>query len=135
MVYKILNTKYFIRIRFLSLDIGTRHTGVAHVDSALGVVMPLDTIDHASDEELLAAIQKLIQERHIDHLYVGLPLLPSGKDGSQAEIVRQILTKIESLGTPCSLIDERYTTPKSTKSDGNAAAACSLLNMALEKHS
>ena len=122
-------------MKLLSLDIGTRHTGVAYYDSELGVVMPLDTIEHTSEEELLSAVQKLIQERHIDHLYVGLPLLPSGKDGSQAGIVRQILSKLEAFGTPCSLMDERYTTPKSTKSDGNAAAACSLLNMALEKHS
>ncbi|MBI5155638.1 Holliday junction resolvase RuvX [Candidatus Peregrinibacteria bacterium] len=122
-------------MKLLSLDIGTRHTGVAYYDSAIGVVMPLDTIEHVSEEEMLSSVSKLIQERHIDHLYVGLPLLPSGKDGSQAGIVRTILKKIEAFGTPCSLIDERYTTPKTGQSDGNAAAACSLLNIALENGS
>lgn len=122
-------------MRLLSLDIGTRHTGAAFYDDANGVVLPLDTIEHTSEEELLNAVAKLIEERHIDHVYVGLPLLPSGKDGSQSGIVRTIFAEIEALGPPCSLIDERYTTPKSGQSDGNAAAACSLLNIALENDS
>ena len=117
----------------LALDIGTRHTGAAFYDPAVKIVMPLTTIEHTSEEELVTAVSEIVKKRHINRIFIGLPLLPSGKDGSQATIIRGIVVRLETLKIPCQLLDERYTTPKSRESDGDAQAACSLLNLALEK--
>jgi len=37
----------------LSLDIGTRRTGVAFVDENTNVPMPMETLHHASEDELI----------------------------------------------------------------------------------
>src|SRR3989344_5024579 len=96
-------------MRILALDIGTKHTGAAFIDQEnVGFVVPLPTIDHASKEELMSAVQKLITDRKIDRLVVGLPFLPSGKEGQQAALVHERVKELETLGIPVSLIDERY---------------------------
>lgn len=113
--------------RTLALDIGTKRTGVAFLDEVTGIPLPLDTIAHTSVEELVAAVHRILGERKIDRLIVGLPLLPSGAEGSQARFVRSVASKLSSLSLPVEFKDERYTTPRSKASDPDAAAACNLL--------
>ena len=121
-------------MRLLALDIGRRHTGIAYYDDAMGIPLPLDTLTHDSSEELCAYLQQLSQQRGIDRVIVGLPLLPSGKEGAQAQFVRDVGAMLEKAGMDLSYLDERYTTPRQTQGDGNAAAACSLLEMALRNY-
>lgn len=120
-------------MRYLALDIGTRRTGVAFYSDETKIVMPLDTIEHASFDELFDAVKKLVADRSIDSIVIGLPLLPSGSEGSQANVVRQFVSRLEKVHIAHSFLDERYTTPRSTHSDGNADAACSLLQMAISR--
>lgn len=114
-------------MRLLALDIGTRRTGVAYYDDATKIVLPLDTITHTSVEELLTKVEKVIALRMINHVYIGLPLLPSGVEGAQASSVRSFGSRLQRAGIPHSFVDERYTTPRGKDSDGDAQAACSLL--------
>lgn len=113
-------------MRILALDIGTRRTGVAFLDTAVGVPLAADTLRHVSDEELVAGIVAQVAKRGIDRFVVGLPLLPSGEEGEQSDYVRRIAELLEESGTPVTFLDERYTTPK-TGADGDSMAACILL--------
>ena len=128
-------------MKILALDIGTKRTGAAFIDQEnVGFSVPLETINHASKDELLDAVKKIVSDRSADHLVLGLPYLLSGKDGSQAKYVRERAKELEKIGIPVSLIDERYssntysptTSKKSTKDavslDPNTLAAMAILD-------
>lgn len=123
-------------MKYLALDIGMRRTGVAFLDDAVGIPLPLDTIHHQSTEELVDVVSTLVQARGIDQLVIGLPLLPSGEEGSQVELVRAVAAQFEAFNVPIKFVDERYTTGKRTpprragptSEDDNAAAATHLLD-------
>ena len=132
-------------MKILALDLGTKRTGVAFIDQeSVGFVVPLSTINHKSNEEFMNAVQELIKDRKIDRLVVGLPFLPSGKEGQQAAFVHERVKELETLGIPVSLIDERYssrqtstaTPPKKGQDrsavDPNAMAAIAFLEAFIE---
>lgn len=120
-------------MRYLSLDIGLRHTGCALGDSEVGIALALETIHHKNFDELISELQKIIAERKVHKLIVGLPLLPSGEKGEQAKLIEELAeAKLKAL-LPLEFIDERHTTSKSSDFDGDAAAACAILGIALEK--
>jgi len=122
-------------MRLLALDIGKRRTGVAFFDEATGVPLPLDTLTHTSTDELLTLIETLVRERKIDRLIVGLPLLPSGKDGAQSEYVRSVAESLKERGMAVSLMDERYSNPTDSTKNRDAYAAWNLLQTAVSKKS
>ena len=127
-------------MRIMALDIGKRRTGVAYLDQDVGIALPLDTIHHKTTEELFLALTPLLQQRRVERLVLGLPLLPSGEEGEQSRYVRGIGEHMATLGVPVEYRDERYSTPSFTSAkalrhspppgqyDGDAAAACSLLS-------
>ena len=128
-------------VKYLSLDIGTRRTGVAFADEQTGIPLPLPTLEHRSVGQLLMQILELVHQRRIDEVIVGLPLLPGGQDGSQAVFVREIADTIRQKGIIVHLLDERHTTPRSRElpgqrtkgQDTDASAACTLLGLFLER--
>lgn len=121
-------------MKLLALDIGAKRTGVAFADEEMGIALPLQTIEHSTPEELLASLQVIVKERSIDRCIVGLPLLLSGAEGSQAELVRSYVQILEEgLSLPFQFRDERLTTPRQQLSDGDAAAACTLLLLFLQQ--
>jgi putative Holliday junction resolvase len=109
-----------------------RRTGTAFFDDAAGVVLPLDTLVQESDEGLITAVRALVQQRNVDAVVIGLPLLLSGEEGSQVEAVRRIGDAIEE-DVPVHYVDERYTTPRHGSSDADATAAVQLLTTYMER--
>ncbi|MBT4120283.1 MAG: Holliday junction resolvase RuvX [Candidatus Peribacter sp.] len=120
-------------MRILGLDIGLRRTGVAFADSTDDILFSLETIQHKSEEELIEAIQNIVAEKSIEEVVLGLPLLLSGEEGSQAKIVVNIQEKLKNEGISCSVLDERYTTPKAGDMDKDAASACEILALWLQR--
>lgn len=120
-------------MKYLGLDIGTARTGVAFADSEDDILFSLETLTHASQEELVEHIATLYKERSIDEVVLGLPLLPSGDEGSQVDIVRSLSEALIAANINHSLLDERYTTPKSSDLDPDAAAACEILAVKLSQ--
>ena len=114
-------------MKYLALDIGKRRTGIAFGDTVTQVPFPLSTIHHENIDSLVKQAFAIIQERAIDALIIGLPLLPSGRSGSQVSFVKQCIKKFEKYGISCSLIDERYTTPKNNRKSADSFAACAIL--------
>lgn len=120
-------------MRLFALDIGMKRTGIAFVDTDNDIPLPLDTIVADDAEEMLSRVMDLIEARHVEAVVIGLPLLPSGDEGSQVEYVRECGEFLEEHGVSILYLDERYTTSQNTSFDGDARAACSLLQMYLER--
>ena len=124
-------------MRLLALDIGLRNTGVAFGETKSGIVMALSTLHHDSESELAKKILSIVQSKEIDHLIIGLPLLPNGAEGEQASLVRKAATSIENVaGLKAEFLDERYTTNihrMAQGSDPDATAACALLTVKMDQ--
>ncbi len=120
-------------MRLLALDIGMKRTGIAFVDTANDVVLPLDTIVADDADTMIENVIAIVKERKVEQVIVGLPLLPSGEEGSQTDYVRSCANTLSESGVEVSFLDERYTTSKSQDFDGDARAACELLAMYLQR--
>ena len=74
--------------KILSLDVGTRKTGLAisDIDQTMAFMRP--EIIHSSAEELILAIKELIKSESIHELLVGLPLSLSGEMKKIIEFTR-----------------------------------------------
>jgi len=120
-------------MRILALDLGMKRTGVAFADSDVGIALPLDTINSPSPNELLSEILLLADERDIDMILIGLPLLLSGKEGFQTGYVRDMGALLEEKGLAVQYLDERFTSQKHGENDGDARAASTLLSLFLER--
>jgi putative Holliday junction resolvase len=117
----------------LALDIGTKKTGVAFGEMKSGIVVALDTIRHSSIDDLVHAVQIIIQARRIKQLVIGLPRLLDGHEGSQADFVRTTAEQLRhQTGLPIEFIDERYTNSGPDRAD-DAGAACAILSVFLDQ--
>jgi len=121
-------------MKLLSLDIGTRRTGVAYGETESDFIMALDTIAHKTDAELIEKVSAIVKHRKIEKVIVGLPLLLGGEEGAQSRLVRSIANALtNATGLDVMFLDERYTSVAKKNEDPDARAACELLQIALEK--
>lgn len=114
-------------MKYLALDIGKRQTGVAFGDASIGIPLPLSTIRHIGIPSLVDRILPIVKERKIDEVIIGLPLLPSGKKGSQVLFIEKCAKELGKNNVFCSFVDERYTTPRMPRAADHAYAACAIL--------
>ena len=100
--------------RVLALDVGNRRVGVAASDPLGLLARPLVTLGRTDEAGDLAAIVALVVREDACHVVVGLPLLPSGDRGEQAERVEAFMARLgpalETAGVSWSWWDESYTT-------------------------
>lgn len=121
-------------MRILGLDVGKTRTGVAFADDSIGFPLALDTVVSGNEADLNAQLLSLCDEREIDLVVIGLPLLPTGKEGTQSTYVRMIGDELDAAGFPVEYLDERYTTSADTSINNDANAACELLTVFLQRH-
>ena len=120
-------------MKLIAFDVGERRTGVAFFDSQIDFVIPLDTIHHQNEGELLDAAEAVLRERGARSVVIGLPLLLSGVEGSQAKFAKMIGAQLVARGFDVDYNDERFKTDRQTPSDGDAKAACIVLNTYLQR--
>jgi len=90
-------------MRILAIDYGKRKTGLALATSA--IAEPLFVIRHDNESELLAKLDRAIQQEEIDEIVLGIS---SGKMGKQQERFGELLkTKFK---LPVHFQDESLTT-------------------------
>jgi putative Holliday junction resolvase len=99
-------------MRVIAFDPGTRRIGVAGSDESGLLARPVAVIERgasrAADLERLGA---LIDELRPTEVLVGLPLLPSGDRGPQAEHSARFAELIQTtFGLPVRLRNESYST-------------------------
>ncbi len=97
----------------LAVDHGTKRTGFATVDPLRIAAVPLDAFAGPGDgPELLACVARLLDERSIGVLLVGLPRNADGTEGARAVDVRAFATRLSARFPRLVLVlhDEHLTT-------------------------
>jgi len=95
-------------MRYLAIDYGTKHTGVAICDPSETIVSPLTVVEGQKD--LLDRIVQLVETENIGAVVLGLPLNMDDSTGPQAELVFQFAERLRArLGIPVHFQDERLT--------------------------
>ncbi len=94
----------------LGIDFGVRWIGIAIAEKPSYVAVPLGVITPKDDAELIATLRKLVVEREVEVIVVGLPLESDGKKGKMAKEVISRFKAIEgSIGAKIRFVDERLT--------------------------
>lgn len=94
----------------LGLDVGHKRIGVAGCDRLGLLVTELTTLKRTSFQAVVAALSRLIQERQVTILVVGLPYTMGGEIGHQAKRVKSFAERLSSvLQLPVEYVDERLT--------------------------
>ena len=111
-------------MRVLALDHGEARCGVALSDPTGVLATPLAAIARPHTRAGLAAIARLVEERGVERVVVGLPLSLSGEEGAQAAAARAFAERLSArLGrVPVELHDERFTTRLARRDPAGAAS-------------
>ncbi len=100
-------------MRVLALDYGSARCGCALSDPTGTIVTPIAVIERPAARRGLAEIVRLVGEREVEHVVVGLPLSLRGQDTDQTRETREFAATLSTrLGQsiPVELHDERFTT-------------------------
>jgi len=97
--------------RILGMDVGDKRIGLALSDSNGILASPLTIIERTGELDEIKTILKIIEEREIGQIIVGLPRLMNGNIGAQAEKVQDFVVTLSTYtDIPIELRDERLTT-------------------------
>ena len=126
--------------RILALDHGSARCGCAISDPTGTLATPLAAVERPDSKAGLAALARLVEERGVDRVVVGLPITLSGEEGGQAEAARVFAQALERrLKVPVELHDERLTTRLAERTGGegdeDSRAAAHLLESYLARAS
>ncbi len=102
--------------RLLGLDVGTKTIGLAISDPRLTIATPLETIRRKRFTDDLATLARIVGERRIGGLVIGLPISMDGSEGPRCQSVRQFAANVlEKLDVPIAFWDERLSTAAVTR--------------------
>lgn len=97
--------------RLLGLDVGAKTIGLAISDAGLVVASPLETIRRTKFTAGVRALARIIAERRVGGLVVGLPVNMDGSEGRRCQSVRQFVANLlEHIELPVAFWDERLST-------------------------
>ena len=96
-------------ISILAVDHGERRIGLAVKPEGSEAVLPLAVIEGQPEEAAMGAIRRIIEERGVGIVVVGLPIHP---DGSQAQRVKRFTRRLRKgvRGVRWRFTDESLTT-------------------------
>jgi putative Holliday junction resolvase len=98
------------RVAALGLDVGQKRMGVAGCDGTGLIATGLMTIERTSFREDVEKLTKIVRERDVRVLVVGLPYSMNGEIGFQAKQVQKFAKRISAaLQLPVEYVDERLT--------------------------
>ena len=97
-------------MKVIAVDYGTRRVGIAVGDEELRLAVPKTSIPF--DRNVYEKIKGIVEESGAVRIVVGLPLTPSGKEGTRVKEVREFVRELERRIPDVEIIlwDERYTT-------------------------
>ena len=126
--------------RILALDHGSARCGCAISDPSGTLATPLAVVERPDTKPGLGALARLVDERGVERVVVGLPITLSGEQGEQAEAARAFAERLERrLKVPVELYDERLTTRLAERTGGagdeDSRAAAHLLESYLARAS
>ena len=69
--------------RILSVDYGSKRIGIAISDLLKIIAKPYKTINNQNNEQVLEAIKKMVEDKKVSKIVVGLPLTLKGQHSEQ----------------------------------------------------
>jgi len=103
-------------MRILALDHGTKRIGVAVSDETKTIAQPLDYISAEPFADFLARLKKLLTEKEIDLILIGLPRNMDGSYGPAAQKVQAFIAALRNAITvPIKTWDERLTSSQANR--------------------
>jgi len=103
-------------MRILALDHGTKRIGVAVSDETKTIAQPLEYIPAEPFADFLARLKKLLIEKEIDLILVGLPRNMDGSYGPAAQKVEAFVAVLKTAITvPIKTWDERLTSVQANR--------------------
>jgi putative Holliday junction resolvase len=112
-------------MRVLALDYGSARCGCAVSDPTGTLVTPIEPVLRPATRRGLDALVRIVSEREIGHVVVGLPLSLRGQDTAQTEESRRFAAALAArLGpdVPVDMYDERFTTRIAARAGGATAS-------------
>ena len=94
----------------LGIDTGTRRIGTALCDAGWRFATAGATITKAKFAADKAALERIVAERAVKGLVIGLPLNMDGSESPRSQSARAFARNLEVLGLPILLWDERWST-------------------------
>lgn len=95
----------------LGLDLGTKTIGVAISDISLMIASPLTTIARKKFTQDFMALEKIIKDREVGALVLGLPVEMDGLEGPRAQSTRSFASEfLVRHDLPITFWDERLST-------------------------
>jgi putative Holliday junction resolvase len=103
-------------MRILALDHGTKRIGVAVSDETKTIAQPLEYIPAEPFADFLARLKKLLVEKKIDLVLIGLPRNMDGSYGPAAQKVEAFVAALRNAITvPSKTWDERLTSSQANR--------------------
>jgi putative Holliday junction resolvase len=97
--------------RILGLDLGSKRIGLALSDVEFDIALPEGTLERKGLARDLAALRRLVEERGVTRIVVGLPIRMNGRRGPEAVAAEAFAQAVaEATGLPVEMQDERWTT-------------------------
>jgi len=97
-------------MRILALDHGTKRIGVAVSDETKTFAQPLEYIPAEPFAEFLVRLKKILAEKEVDFILIGMPRNMDGSYGPAAQKVEVFIAALKSAVTvPIKTWDERLT--------------------------
>jgi len=96
-------------MRYLAIDYGSKHTGLAICDAAETIASPLTVIE--GQKNLLEKIVAIVKSENVEAVVVGLPLNMDDSEGAQARLILKFAEQLKThLDIPIHFQDERLST-------------------------
>jgi putative holliday junction resolvase len=113
-------------MRVLALDYGSARCGCALSDPTGTIVTPIDAVSRPGSRRGLATIRRIVEQREVERIVIGLPLSLRGGDSDQTRETRAFAEQLTARlgdGVAVELHDERFTTRIAQRMDGPFAAS------------
>lgn len=98
-------------MRILAIDHGTRRVGLAISDELKILAHLLEPLPAEPLSELISSLKKLVTEKQVELILIGMPRNMDGTYGPAAEKVREFISALQpEVSVPIQPRDERLTT-------------------------
>ena len=103
-------------MRILALDHGTNRIGVAVSDETKTIAQPLEYIPAEPFGDFLSRLKKLLVEKEIDLVLIGMPRNMDGTYGPAAQKVQAFVAVLRgAITVPIKMWDERLTSSQANR--------------------
>ena len=100
-------------MRYLALDVGEERIGIAISDKTGLVARPLETIIREPGPASFQRIADIVNEKEVEAIIVGLPLLLDGSKGKQVRSTQAYVQGLTAhVKIPITYWDERFSTDR-----------------------